>query len=93
MGKYPIEAQASSAMMKPIHLRMARAALNWTLSDLEKKTGVSRNTISRFESGQDILAGSLQKLEDAVTDAGILFFEGDRVLGTGVGLKKRQIRK
>jgi len=80
-------------MIKPYQVRMARAALNWSLRDLEDKSGVGRNTISRFESGRDVLISSLQDLERALTDEGLVFFENDKILGTGVGLKKRKIAK
>jgi transcriptional regulator with XRE-family HTH domain len=68
---------------------MARAALNWTLKDLEAKSGVGRNTISRYEAGHDILASALGSLEKTLVDQGLVFFEGDRDHGTGVGIKKR----
>ena len=65
--------------MRPSHCRMARAALNWALRDLEKKSGVNRNTISRYESGKEILSGSLRTLERVFVDAGITFVEeGDK---------------
>jgi len=72
---------------------MARAALNWTVRDLEAKSGVGRNTISRYEGGSDIVASSVERLEKALTDEGIIFFEDDRTYGTGVGLKRRQRSK
>jgi transcriptional regulator with XRE-family HTH domain len=76
-------------MMRASQLRMARAALNWTVRELEQKSGVGRNTISRYEAGSDVLASSLELLEKTLTDAGIVFFEHDRNFGTGVGQKKR----
>ena len=75
-------------MIRPVHLRMARAALGWSVRDLEAKSGVGRNTISRYEIGHDILASAVASLEKALVDQGGVFFEGDRVYGTGVGLKK-----
>lgn len=86
MGRQP-------AMMRPVHLRMARAALGWSVRDLEAKSGVGRNTISRYEIGHDILASALDSLEKVLGDQGIVFFEGDRTYGTGVGLKKAQSSK
>ena len=66
-------------MMRPSHCRMARAALNWALRDLENKSGVNRNTISRYESGKEILSGSLRTLERVFVEAGITFVEeGDK---------------
>ena len=32
-----------------MHLRMARAALGWSVRELEARSGVGRNTISRYE--------------------------------------------
>jgi transcriptional regulator with XRE-family HTH domain len=72
---------------------MARAALGWTLQDLEQKSGVGRNTISRYEAGHDILASALQSLEKVLTEEGVIFFDDDKNFGTGVGLKKRQRSK
>ena len=80
-------------MMRPVQLRMARAALNWTVRDLEERSLVGRNTISRYEAGNDVLASSIEKLEEVLTDEGIIFFDGDRTYGTGIGLKKRQREK
>ena len=75
--------------MQPIHLRMARSALNWTVRDLAVRAGINKNTISRYESGKEILSSSLQSLESVLADEGIIFFEDDRAHGTGVGLRKR----
>jgi transcriptional regulator with XRE-family HTH domain len=77
-------------MIRPIHVRMARAALGWTVRDLEVKSNVGRNTISRYEAGNDILAGSLERLEKALLEEGLIFFEDDSTHGTGVGLKRRK---
>ena len=76
-----------------MHLRMARAALGWSVRDLEAKSGVGRNTISRYEIGHDILASAVASLEKALVDQGLVFFEGERLYGTGVGLKKSQSSK
>ena len=73
-------------MIRPIHLRMARAALNWTLADLERKSEVGRNTISRYEAGKDILASSVERLENVLKEQGLVFFEGDPTFGMGIGL-------
>ena len=68
-------------MMRPSQCRMARAALNWALRDLEKKSGVNRNTISRYESGKEILSGSLRALERVLVEHGVIFVEEDDRLG------------
>jgi transcriptional regulator with XRE-family HTH domain len=60
---------------------MARAALNWTLRDLENKSGVNRNTISRYEAGKEILSGSLRALERVFVEGGVNFVEEDGKFG------------
>jgi predicted transcriptional regulator len=54
---------------------------------------VGRNTISRYEAGNDILASSLEKLEEVLTDEGVVFFDADRTYGTGVGLRQRRSKR
>ena len=80
------------AMMRPVHLRMARAALNWTLQDLESRSGVGRNTISRYEAGHDIVSSSLESLERTLANEGIVFFDDDHKCGTGVSIGKKRHR-
>jgi len=74
-------------MMQPIHLRMARAALGWSVRDLEAKSGVGRNTISRYEAGKEIVASSLQTLERVLSRQGVVFLEADDTSGPGIRLK------
>jgi transcriptional regulator with XRE-family HTH domain len=65
---------------------MARAALNWTVRDLAKATGLHRNTINNIEVGR--YAGdpeSLAVIERVLTRAGIEFTNGNR---PGVRLRK-----
>jgi transcriptional regulator with XRE-family HTH domain len=74
--------------VKPAQVRMARAALNWSLADLAEAAGVHRNTISNFETGR--FGGSEQVLtaiRRALESAGVIFVEenGD---GPGVRLRK-----
>jgi transcriptional regulator with XRE-family HTH domain len=68
---------------------MARAILNWSVRDLAERAGVNKNTVSRYETGHGIQSSSLASIEKVLKEAGIVFFEDDKVLGTGVGLKKR----
>jgi transcriptional regulator with XRE-family HTH domain len=72
---------------------MARAALGWSVRDLEAKSGVGRNTISRYEIGHDIPASASPASKRRWSIRGSFFFEGDRLYGTGVGLKKSQSSK
>jgi len=68
-------------------VRMARAALTWTVRDLAKATGLHRNTINNIEVGR--YAGdpeSLAAIERVLTRAGVEFTNGDQ---PGVRLRKR----
>ncbi|RCK40487.1 helix-turn-helix domain-containing protein [Thalassospira xiamenensis] len=59
--------------------RMARAALNWNLEKLAFESGVSRNTISRFESGLPSNKPTIAALKNALQQAGIEFIGSDAV--------------
>jgi transcriptional regulator with XRE-family HTH domain len=80
-------------MMKPAQARMARAALKWSLLELEQKSGVNKNTIVRFEAGKGILHTTAIRLEDAFTKAGISFIYEDETRGSGVLLSKEFSRR
>ena len=74
-------------------VRMARAALNWTVRDLAKATGLHRNTITNIEIGR--YAGdkkSLQIIEVVLRKAGVEFIE-ENGGGPGVRLRKRPKEK
>lgn len=70
-----------------MQVRMARAALNWTLQDLEKKSGVNKNTISRYEAGMEILTGTLDSIERAFIEGGVIFIGEDKEFGPSVRLR------
>jgi DNA-binding XRE family transcriptional regulator len=75
-------------LVKPAQVRMARAALNWSLADLAGAAGVHRNTISNFETGR--YAGSrdaLAAIREALEQAGIEFIP-ENSGGAGVRLRK-----
>ena len=67
-------------------IRMARAALNWTVRDLAEATGLHRNTINNIEVGRYAGdPGSLAVIETVLTHAGVEFTNGNR---PGVRLRK-----
>jgi transcriptional regulator with XRE-family HTH domain len=71
-------------------IRMARAALNWTVRDLAEATGLHRNTINNIEVGR--YAGdpaSLALIETVLTRAGAEFTNGNR---PGVRLRKSRFK-
>jgi transcriptional regulator with XRE-family HTH domain len=79
--------------MQPIHVRMARAALGWSLSDLADKSKVNLNTISRYEAGREVLSGTIDKLEKVLESAGIAFIQEDDLGGPGIRMQKPQMKK
>jgi transcriptional regulator with XRE-family HTH domain len=74
-------------------VKMARAALDWTVRDLAEATGLHRNTINNVEVGRyggD--AATLQKIEKVLVGAGVEFID-ENGGGPGVRLRKRQRAK
>lgn len=69
-------------------LRMARAAVNWSVRDLAKKAGVAANTVSRFENGSDAYGETLAKFKRVLERAGVIFLDGNGE-GPGVRLSKK----
>jgi transcriptional regulator with XRE-family HTH domain len=75
-------------MMRPVHLRMARAALGWTLKDLADKADVNLNTVSRYEAGFEILTGTMLKLEDVLRAEGVIFIDEDEEFLPAIRIRK-----
>ena len=70
-------------------VRMARAALNWTVRDLAEATGLHRNTITNIEVGR--YAGnqdSLEQSESVFRNGGIEF-----LVDNGVRLLKPEVTR
>jgi transcriptional regulator with XRE-family HTH domain len=73
--------------MTPAQLRMARAALKLTVREIEERTGVNKDSISRFEAGREILSGSHQRLEQLFLEAGVIFLAPDDQGREGIKVK------
>jgi transcriptional regulator with XRE-family HTH domain len=71
-------------------VKMARAALNWTVRDLAEATGFHRNTINNIEVGRYTGdPATLQMIERVLVAAGVEFID-ENGGGPGVRLRKRQ---
>jgi transcriptional regulator with XRE-family HTH domain len=73
-------------------VRMARAALNWTVRDLAEATGLHRNTVTNLEVGR--YAGdpeTLSNIKRVLEKAGVEFID-ENGGGPGVRLRDR-VRK
>ena len=75
-------------MIGPKHLKMARAGLGWTLADLAKRADVNPNTLSRYEAGRDVLASTVQKVEQELRAAGVSFIDEHDRIGVRVPIKE-----
>ena len=74
-------------------VRMARAALNWTVRDLAEAASVHRNTITNVETekyGGD--PETLAAIENVLKRAGVEFID-ENGGGPGVRLRRRQSKK
>jgi transcriptional regulator with XRE-family HTH domain len=72
-------------------VRMARAALNWTVRDLAAATGLHRNTITNIEIGR--YAGdpaSLNLIKEVLVREGVIFIDEN---GGGAGVRLRKSAK
>jgi len=78
--------------MKPVQLKMARAAAGWGVRELAKKAGVTANTVTRIENGADAKQSTMDKLQYALEAAGIEFIL-ENGGGPGVRLRKRPQKK
>ena len=73
--------------MKPVQIKMARAALGWGVRELAEKSGVTANTVTRIENGSDAKQSTIAALRTALESAGIEFI-AENGGGPGVRLKK-----
>jgi transcriptional regulator with XRE-family HTH domain len=74
--------------MKPIQLRMARAAVGWGVRELAERAGVTANTVTRIENGSDARQSTMNSLQQALEAAGVAFID-ENGGGPGVRLRKR----
>ena len=78
----------SKSVIQPIHLRLARAALGWTLKDLADRAEVHLNTISRYEGGHEIWIRTMHKLEEVLLNEGVIFIDEDDNFEPSIRLRK-----
>lgn len=67
-------------MATPTQLRMARAALEWTLRETADRAGVAFTTVNRIERGHaSPNRATMAAIQRALESAGIEFLDGDGV--------------
>ncbi|ADP72003.1 helix-turn-helix domain protein [Rhodomicrobium vannielii ATCC 17100] len=70
-----------------IQLKMARAALGWTIRELAERARIHVNTAQRIEAGLPAQSATLQTVQRVYEDAGLEFIFADSGGGPGVRLK------
>ena len=74
-------------------VRMARAALNWSVRDLAEAAQIHRNTVTNIETGRYAGdAATLTAIVGALKRAGVEFID-ENGGGPGVRLRKRQQKR
>jgi transcriptional regulator with XRE-family HTH domain len=68
-------------------IRMARAALDWTVRDLAEAAGLHRNTITNIERGRGGDKKTLAAIEATLSTAGVEFIDEN---GGGAGVRLRK---
>ncbi len=74
-------------MLTGTQVRMARAAVGWGVRELAEKAKINPNTVSRIENSGDALASTLDRIQAALEDAGVIFIDRNEDGGPGVRLK------
>lgn len=73
--------------MLPIQCKLARVALGWGVRDIASATGMSPNTITRFERGERMRDRTVAELRRLFESNGLEFI--DEADGKGPGLRFR----
>jgi transcriptional regulator with XRE-family HTH domain len=84
---YNVNSNLDPVQMKAVQLRMARAAVGWGVRELAEKAGVTANTVSRIELGADAKQSTIEAIQRALEEAGIVFMPEN---GGGVGVRVRK---
>ncbi len=74
-------------MLIGTQVRMGRAAVGWGVRELAEKAKNNPNTVSRIENGGDALASTLDRIQAALENAGVVFIDRNEDGGAGVRLK------
>lgn len=75
--------------MTPEQCRMARAGLGMSVRDLADRAQVSTNTISRLEAGEELKPRTVEAIQRALEEAGVIFVAEN---GEGPGVRLRKAR-
>jgi ribosome-binding protein aMBF1 (putative translation factor) len=74
------------AVMRPEHIRAARAWLGWQQAELAARARVSLSTVRDFEKGRHTpIANNISAMRKAIEGAGVKFLEQNGVIVGIVG--------
>lgn len=73
-------------MVSGLQIKLARTALGWSVRELAERAGVNFNTVSRYENGSGAQTRSVEAMERALSNAGIMFIPEN---GGGEGIRFR----
>lgn len=75
-------------MMTPLQMKLARTAVGLGVRELAAKAEVAPSTVQRFESGRgDMHSRTLDRVQQVLEEAGVIFIGADASGGPGVRLK------
>lgn len=58
-------------MLTPEQVRMARAAVDWTVEELARQAGITAKTVHNYEHGGNATIDTLSKIKAAFDKAGV----------------------
>lgn len=72
-------------------IRMARAALGWSVAELAEVAGVGEATIRRYETGRgEIFPHTLERVQRALEKNGVIFLAPGETTDGGAGVRLRK---
>jgi transcriptional regulator with XRE-family HTH domain len=74
-------------MISASQSRMARAALNLGVREVAVAAGVSTNTITRLERGEELLPRTVAAIRAVFEAAGVVFLDDGQTIDGGPGVR------
>jgi DNA-binding XRE family transcriptional regulator len=75
------------SVISALQSRMARAALNLGVREVAEAAGVSTNTITRLERGEELLPRTVADIRAAFEAAGVIFLADGQSIDGGPGVR------
>jgi len=76
------------SIMTPLQMKLARTAVGLGVRELAAAAGIAPSTVQRFESEKgDMHSRTLDRVQQVLEEAGIIFIAADAAGGPGVRLR------